>query len=347
MKINNKILTVVIPTYNMEHYLDDTLSSLIIEEKAMRQQLEVIIINDGSKDKSSIIAHKYQQLYPDTFKVIDKDNGNYGSCINRGLLEATGKYIKILDADDSFDKESFSHYINTIKNLDVDLILNDVELVTPEGTSMDIWTLPVPKQTIYNFFSETIFPEMHMVAYKTEKLRKISYHQTEGISYTDQEWVFTPISTVQTTYYLPIKLYKYLVGREGQTMDPKIRVKHLNDRIQVIKSMLNSLENNKYSTQSYKWLKIKLLKNISSIYKNNIIDLRQTDNKLIEFDSFFKNKYPDLYIESEQYLILSTKYKYNYGKYWRKHYKLNYCNPIILIFLIAKSLNKILRNANS
>lgn len=346
MKINNKILTVMIPTYNMEHYLDNTLSSLIIEEKAMKQ-LEVIIINDGSKDKSSIIAHKYQQLYPETFKVIDKDNGNYGSCINRGLLEATGKYIKILDADDSFNNENFSNYIDTIKNLDVDLILNDVELVTPEGNSINIWTLPIPKRTIYNFFSKTIFPEMHMVAYKTEKLRKISYHQTEGISYTDQEWVFAPISTVQTTYYLPIKLYKYLVGREGQTMDPKIRAKSLNDRILVIKSMLCLLEKNKYSTQSYKWLKIKLLKSISAIYKSHIIDLRHTDNKLIEFDSFFKNNYPDLYIESEQYLILSTKYKYNYGKYWRKHYKLNYCNPIIFIYLIAKNLNKILRNANN
>lgn len=346
MGMNNKILTIMIPTYNMEHYLDNTLSSLIIEEKAMKQ-LEVIIINDGSKDKSSIIAHKYQQLYPDTFKVIDKNNGNYGSCINRGLLEATGKYIKILDADDSFDKESFSYYIDTIQNLDVDLILNDVELVTPKGNSIDIWTLPVPKQTIYNFFSKTIFPEMHMVTYKTEKLRNINYHQTEGISYTDQEWVFTPISTVQTTYYLPIKLYKYLVGREGQTMDPKVRAKSLNDRILVIKSMLRSLESNKYSTQSYKWLQIKILRNISYVYKNNIIDLQQTDEKLIEFDLFFKDNYPDLYIESEQYLILSPKYKYNYGKYWRKYYKLNYYNPFILIYLIIKRLNNIRRNNNN
>ena len=89
----NKILTIIIPTYNMEKYLRRCLDSLIIDEEGMKQ-LEVLVINDGSKDSSSQIAHEYQDKYPDTFRVIDKENGNYGSCINRGLKEATGKYVK-------------------------------------------------------------------------------------------------------------------------------------------------------------------------------------------------------------------------------------------------------------
>lgn len=86
----------------MEKYLRRCLDSLIIDEDGMKQ-LEVLVINDGSKDSSSQIAHEYQDKYPDTFRVIDKENGNYGSCINRGLKEATGKYVKVLDADDWFD----------------------------------------------------------------------------------------------------------------------------------------------------------------------------------------------------------------------------------------------------
>ena len=80
-----KILTVVVPTYNMEQYLDRCLTSLIIDDDKMAL-LEVLVVNDGSKDRSSEIAHSYEARYPDTFRVIDKENGNYGSCINRMIL---------------------------------------------------------------------------------------------------------------------------------------------------------------------------------------------------------------------------------------------------------------------
>ena len=113
-----KILTIVIPTYNMERYLEKCLTSLIIDDQDLMNQVEVLIVNDGSKDRSSEIAHSYQDKYSNTFRVIDKENGNYGSCVNRGLSEATGKYIKILDADDSFFKDGYVAYINKLLTID-------------------------------------------------------------------------------------------------------------------------------------------------------------------------------------------------------------------------------------
>src|SRR5574344_1376419 len=98
----DKILTIIIPTYNMEKYLRHCLDSLIVPNM---DKVEVLVINDGSKDSSSAIGHEYQDKYPQTFRVIDKENGNYGSCINRGLKEATGKYVKVLDADDWYDSD--------------------------------------------------------------------------------------------------------------------------------------------------------------------------------------------------------------------------------------------------
>ena len=100
-----KLLTIIIPTYNMEKYLDKCLSSLIVDDKELMTQLEVLVVIDGAKDRSSEIAHTYQDKYPDTYVVIDKENGNYGSCINRGLKEASGKYVKVLDADDYEEPE--------------------------------------------------------------------------------------------------------------------------------------------------------------------------------------------------------------------------------------------------
>ena len=135
--MQQKTLTVVIPTYNMEKYLRRCLDSLIVGDDQMAQ-LEVLVVNDGSKDSSSAIAHEYEKKYPQTFRVIDKENGNYGSAVNRGLKEAKGKYIKILDADDRYDNNLFARYIDTINTLDVDLILNDYAYVRPNGEIVSI-----------------------------------------------------------------------------------------------------------------------------------------------------------------------------------------------------------------
>ena len=120
----------------MEKYLHKCLDSLIIDDEGMKQ-LEVLVINDGSKDSSSQIAHEYQDKYPDTYRVIDKENGNYGSCINRGLKEATGKYVKVLDADDYFETSNFQNYLSILGTLDVDLVITDFEYVNEQYTSTD------------------------------------------------------------------------------------------------------------------------------------------------------------------------------------------------------------------
>ena len=109
------VLTVVIPTYNMQGFLNRCLDSLIVDS-ALMDSLEVPVINDGSKDNSSVIAHTYQDRFPYTFRVIDKENGNYGSCINRGLAEAKGKYIKVLDADDWFNTKEFEVFLKALKS---------------------------------------------------------------------------------------------------------------------------------------------------------------------------------------------------------------------------------------
>lgn len=117
----DKILTIIIPTYNMSEYLDTCLKSLIINSNL----LEVLVINDGSKDNSLDIAKKYEKEYPHIFRTIDKQNGNYGSCVNRGLKEATGKYIKVLDADDKFNTKSLMNLVEIASKTDVDAFITD------------------------------------------------------------------------------------------------------------------------------------------------------------------------------------------------------------------------------
>ena len=116
METQNKILTIIVPSYNMEAYLPKCLGSLIIDDKDLLQKLEVIVVNDGSKDRTSEIAHEFEANYPGVFRVIDKKNGHYGSCINAGLAIATGFYVKVLDADDWFVTGHFQNFLRFIDN---------------------------------------------------------------------------------------------------------------------------------------------------------------------------------------------------------------------------------------
>lgn len=210
----------------MEKYLRHCLDSLIVPNM---DKVEVLVINDGSKDSSSAIGHEYQDKYPQTFRVIDKENGNYGSCVNRGLKEATGKYVKVLDADDSFDKEAFTTFIDRLRKIDADLVLTDFVNVDEEDkenskSEYSEYYPNIPQESNFDFKEfinhddYTFYGQMHGFTYRTQMVNDMKYHQTEGISYTDQEWVFMPVTKVNTCIYLPLVLYRYLVGRNGQTM---------------------------------------------------------------------------------------------------------------------------------
>lgn len=224
-----KILTIIVPTYNMETYLDKSLSSLMVGEydSAIMQEFEVLVVNDGSTDRSSEIAHEYESRFPDTFKVIDKENGNYGSCINAALPIATGKYVKILDADDYFDSDAFLFLLNQIRDLDVDVILTEVcEVYTSGESGLKNKNIPMEECKVLSWQAMIPFSRGFMFAhnftYRRQLLIDIDYHQTEGYYYTDNEWVAYPMTVIQTVYYCPIFLYNYLVGRNGQSVSPEM-----------------------------------------------------------------------------------------------------------------------------
>lgn len=331
----DKILTIIIPTYNMEKYLRHCLDSLIVPNM---DKVEVLVINDGSKDSSSAIGHEYQDKYPQTFRVIDKENGNYGSCVNRGLKEATGKYVKVLDADDSFDTTNFQKYIDTISKLDVDLILSDTILVNEEYKQTDYWRVNAPIETIFKFQESPAYVQMHCIAYKTVNLKNIGYSQTEGISYTDQEWTFWPMSTVRSAYYIAIPLYKYLMGREGQTMDPKIFAKAVPQEMKVLDRMISLWE-----LHHEEWILSRTYMNnkVKGLYLNlfnKAIRYGLTENKeaFIIYDKSIRKKYPAFYKFSNKFLM-GTKIRFPYVWYFRNFHTIK---PFEFLFKLKEWHNQ-------
>lgn len=317
-----KILTIVIPTYNMQDYLRRCLDSLIVPKEQMKQ-LEVLVINDGSKDNSSAIAHEYQDKYPDTFRVIDKENGNYGSCVNRGLKEATGKYIKILDADDWFDTEALIKIVNIMKSIDVDLFLTDFNEVSIQGViTKRRKDETKPQNFIFDFEQHCINPYvpivMHSVAYRRTLFAEFQYKQTEGISYTDMQWVFSPLAFVKTAFYCALPLYQYLLGREGQTMDENVLRRNAIQLQKMVEGLV--IVYDRYKEQIRDNIKEYLFRVLKSqlyrIFILGLVDDAIPNDVLIAFDRNVINKNPELE-EITNEIVISNSIRDAFIKKWR------------------------------
>lgn len=300
-----KILTIVIPTYNMQDYLRSCLDSLIVSKEQMAL-LEVLVINDGSNDNSSAIAHKYETKYPSTFRVIDKKNGNYGSCINRGLKEAKGKYIKVLDADDWFDTAEFENYLYALAEVDVDMVLTPFVTINENSGISTLSSQPnLDEGAIgdFNTFSQNkIFRySMHMITYRTELLRSIHYKQTEGISYTDTEWTHIPQYTVKTFTWLNYPIYQYRIGREGQTMSTEVLARNIWKYEVICKSLIDNA--NKYpNKEQYPLADEFNIQQITfladNIYRMFLVEVKPSKEDmghLKQFDAYIKTACPEAY----------------------------------------------------
>ncbi len=322
-----KLLTIVVPTYNMQDYLNRCLDSLVVSSELM-QQLEVLVINDGSKDNSSAIAHEYEARYPETFHVIDKENGNYGSCVNRGLAEAQGKYIKILDADDWFDTVEFKSYLQKLAPIEVDMVLTDYQKVSVGDVVLEhcSFGLDYGKPFMFRHLERMDYFAHHSVTYRTQFLRNIGYHQTEGASYTDNEWVYYPQLYVNQAFYIDNDVYRYFIGREGQTMDPNVKLRSGKQVIDLLMNMIqyeSRLEGRDKMGFSFKRLDSFIIHSTKGVYKDFLVNMNSEcfdAEVLMKYDGFLFKERKDIYDLVGNVLMLKVV-PVHYVRYWRKHGK--------------------------
>ena len=343
----DKILTLIVPSFNVEKYLDRCLSSLIVNDKQMTL-FEVLVINDGSTDKTSEIARSYESRFPDTFRLIDKENGHYGSCINRGLLEAKGIFIKVLDADDAFDQPVFDTFLSFLSDLrtdDVDLVISGYCEVTEEGyRKKDHPFSDYPSSATVKDISESDQYEwfIHALTYRTSCLRKIHYVQTEKIPYTDMEWAFIPMSDVNHIRKFPGSLYLYTLGLATQSVAQDVHAKNLGIEIQVISNILSFFEKEKDSLKSdtYAFLRNRLLIIIRHIYQLYLLTYKRFVPffmPLVEFDQLLKATDQDLYEGTEGYVTTIARIPFRPIHNWRSHrYLLNWIQTTL--YFIADTL---------
>ena len=331
----DKILSIIVPSYNMEAYLPKCLGSLVVDDKDLLQKLDVIVVNDGSKDRTSGIAHEFEAKYPGVFRVIDKENGHYGSCINAALPVALGFYIKVLDADDWFATDHFRNYLVFLeaeRAKGTDLIVNDFEFVDNDETILKTYAWIAKESTVADFdFSAGHDLWMHAVAYRTDNLRAIHYRQLTGMTHTDIQWVHLPMATVESFAYFPNVLYEYQYLRAGNTCEHDEFYRTYAIQEKILKCMVEeylALKRPIGEAQNT-YLRNHLLYRARRAYHVHLIERSPllNDASLVELDSFLRDHARWIY-DACDHLRFSNKISWRYVRSWRKRQRYSLCQRI-------------------
>ena len=289
-------VSVIVPVYNVEKFIDKCLNSLV---KQSLKEIEIIVVNDGTKDNSQKIIDKYVKKYPDKIKSYIKENGGQGSARNYGLKKATGEYIGYVDSDDFVEKDMYKKLYNKAKENNYDIVVCGNYNVSEDYQNKNIDAFI----NNYNTDLENIFFGKMAVwnkIYKRDILIKNKLEFKEKVWYEDLAFTLKAIMNSNTFAFIDEPLYDYLI-REGSTMNNSNVQRNL-EILDAFNDILSYIQHNK--KEEY-FSKIEFLA-IDHIYISAIVRVlkaeaddkvkRETINKLIDymnkkFPNYKNNKY--------------------------------------------------------
>ena len=306
-----KYISFAIPCYNSQDYMAHAIESIL----PGGDEVEIIIVNDGSKDKTSQIAHEYMDKYPDIIKVIDKENGGHGDAVNAGLANASGKYFKVVDSDDWVDEEALHKILMLMRHLEEDneqidmLISNYVyEKVGVTHKKCIHYRNVLPQDEVFRWddighFRLDQYILMHSVIYRTDMLKLSQMRLPKHTFYVDNIYVYYPLPHVRKIYYLDVDFYRYFIGREDQSVNEKVMIARVDQQIFVTKTMIDMYQLKKVTSKKLRQYMINYLAIMMTV--SSILLIRSKEKENLE-----KKKELWLYLKKRD---MKTYIKIRYG----------------------------------
>lgn len=300
-----KLLTVAIPCYNSESYMSHAIETLLTGG----EEVEIIVVNDGSKDKTREIADAYEAKYPTMVKAVHQENGGHGEAVNTGLRHATGLYYKVVDSDDWVNEAALKrilkvirYYVKHEKQIDM-FLANYVYERQAEGKQRVVnYTNVFPQNKVFSWdslghFKQSQFILMHSVIYRTQLLRDCGLQLPKHTFYVDNIFVYNPLPHVKTMVYLNEDFYRYFIGRDDQSVNEKVMMGRMDQQLRVTKEMIrhtriSSIENKKLRKYMIKYITIMM-----SICTVLLLKKGQAEDKeqIEEIWNFMKKEDPKMY----------------------------------------------------
>ncbi len=242
-----KLLSIAVPCYNSSRYMRKCIDSLL----PGGEDVEIIIVNDGSSDNTADIAEEYRERFPSIVKVVNKENGGHGSAVNSGMEFAKGLYFKVVDSDDWVNQSAYIQILDTLKNLikdgkTVDMFISNY-VYEKEGEmrkKVIKYHHALPQEQVFTWkdvrhFRVGQYILMHSVIYRTNLLRECGLRLPEHTFYVDSIFVFNPLPYVRTMYYLDVNFYRYFIGRADQSVNEQVMIGRIDQQIKVNKLLVD------------------------------------------------------------------------------------------------------------
>ena len=241
-----KLLTVTVPCYNSQDYMENCINSLL----KGGDKVEIIIIDDGSKDNTGAIADRYAEEYPDIVRVIHQENGGHGEGINQGLAHATGTYFKVVDSDDTLS-DDFPAFLKVLEDCEakggVDLVVSNYYYVHSDGIgdrSINYSNI-LPEGRVFEWQDTKRFRiyqmlTIHSCTFRTETMRKSKEPLPKHVFYEDNLMVYKTAPYVRKMYYMNADLYRYWIGRPDQSVQQNVMSKRYHHQILVTEKCFTS-----------------------------------------------------------------------------------------------------------
>ncbi|MDR0958202.1 MAG: glycosyltransferase [Clostridiales bacterium] len=283
-----KILSIVVPCYNSESYIQRCLDSLL---EAECDDLEIIIVNDGSSDRTPEIADAYARKYSETVKSVHRPNGGHGAAINTGLESVSGAFFKIVDSDDWVSPNALKLTIEALRPYadgSLDLFISNFVYEKENKKHKKVMSFEgfLPQDRIFRWseagrFRVGRYMLMHALTYRTSLLKEIHFHLPEHTFYVDNLYAYTPLPKVKTLFYLNTDLYHYYIGRADQSVNEKVMLKRIDQQLKVNKLMaqevcISNINDPKIRAYMLKYLEIvTTVSSIMALRANNAENLEK------------------------------------------------------------------------
>ncbi len=270
-----KLLTFAIPCYNSEAYMEKCIESILLGG----EDVEILIVNDGSKDRTAEIADAYAAKYPTICRAIHQENGGHGEAVNAGIRNATGLYFKVVDSDDWVDPDAYAQILDKLREFvaqgaDIDMLLANYVYEKEGAKHKQVMRQSgVPKDTVFTWNDKLRFFKgqyilMHSVIYRTEMIRGCGLELPKHTFYVDNIYVYNPLPTVNKMYYMDVDFYRYFIGRDDQSVNETVMIRRIDQQMKVNKLMIEkfdlwSVENKQLRKYMYNYIEI--ITTISSV----------------------------------------------------------------------------------
>lgn len=242
-----KLLSIAVPCYNSQDYMENCVSSLVVGG----DEVEVLVVDDGSSDRTAEIADELEAEYPGIVRAIHQPNKGHGGAVNTGIENASGLYFKVVDSDDKVKASAFKTILDKLReNKDaeekIDLLISNF-VYDKEGQAhkkvMEYRkVLPVNRMFSWDEakrFRKGQYILMHSVIYRTQLLRECGLRLPEHCFYVDNIYVFNPMPSVKNLYYLDVNFYYYFIGRDDQSVNEEVMIGRLDQQSRVNRIMFD------------------------------------------------------------------------------------------------------------